>query len=133
MHMFWSNFSRVCMFCNDNNSKLVPESTQLQGFPSWTIVNSLHKKVKSEDLIIEWKVHSYCCNMKIKFVSVLTPPPAIYHSVSHSPIVLSKHSSNSFSKLISLILSSSLSWTALEATCSNYSLSYLLSRFFSII
>ena len=54
--MFWSNFSRVCMFCNDNRLKLVPDSTQTGGFPIWTIVDNLYKKVKSEDLIIERKV-----------------------------------------------------------------------------
>ena len=54
--MFCSNFSRVPMFCNDDNLKLVPESTGPQCFPSWMIVDCLHKKVTSEDLIIEQKV-----------------------------------------------------------------------------
>ena len=30
-HIFFSNFSRVCIFCNADNSKLVPESTQSGG------------------------------------------------------------------------------------------------------
>ena len=33
-HMFCSNFSRVRMFCGDNSSKFVPESTQPGGFQS---------------------------------------------------------------------------------------------------
>ena len=44
------------MFCNDDHSKLVPESTRPGGFPSLTIVDSLTEKVNSEDLIIKRKV-----------------------------------------------------------------------------
>ena len=42
--MFCSNFSQAHMFCDDNNSKLVPDSTQPEGFPIWTIVDNLTKK-----------------------------------------------------------------------------------------
>ena len=28
VHVFCSNFSQVCMFCNGDSSKLVPESTR---------------------------------------------------------------------------------------------------------
>ena len=31
-HVFCSDFRQVHMFCNDNHSKLVPESTQPRGF-----------------------------------------------------------------------------------------------------
>ena len=39
--MFCSNFSRVHIFCNDDRLKLVPESTQIEGFQSLTIVNNI--------------------------------------------------------------------------------------------
>ena len=32
VHVFCLDFSRVCMFCDGNNSKLVIESTQPGGF-----------------------------------------------------------------------------------------------------
>ena len=44
--MFWSNFSQVCMFCNEDHSKLVPEYTQPGVFCSWTFVNNLMKTQK---------------------------------------------------------------------------------------
>ena len=31
VHVFCSNFSQVCMFCDDNRSKLVPGSTKPGG------------------------------------------------------------------------------------------------------
>ena len=34
VYVFCSNFSQVRMFCDDDHSKLVPESTQPGGFPS---------------------------------------------------------------------------------------------------
>ena len=34
VHVFCSNFSRVRMFCDDDRSNLVPESTRPVGFPS---------------------------------------------------------------------------------------------------
>ena len=34
VHAFFPNFSRACMFCNDDNSKLVPESMQTGVFLS---------------------------------------------------------------------------------------------------
>ena len=46
------------MFCDDDNYKLVPESTQPRVFPSWTIVNNTTKKIKSEDLLLERKVYN---------------------------------------------------------------------------
>ena len=60
-HVFFSNFSRVCMFCDDDCSKLVPESTESGGFLSWMIVNKLNKKPKIEHLIIEKNVHTITC------------------------------------------------------------------------
>ena len=55
--MFFSNFSWVHMFCNDNHSKLVPES--MHSVVSWVLhVKNLHEKRKSKYLIIEWKVGS---------------------------------------------------------------------------
>ena len=47
------------MFCNDDHSKLLPESTQTGGFTSLKIVDSLHERVKSKYLIIELKVYLY--------------------------------------------------------------------------
>ena len=44
------------MFCDDGHSKLVPESTQPGFSLSWTIMDSLHKKVKGEDLLLEKNV-----------------------------------------------------------------------------
>ena len=52
------------MFCDNNRSTLVPESTQTRGFPSWTIVDNLHEKVKSEDLLLEQKEYK----VKIKWL-----------------------------------------------------------------
>ena len=46
VHVFFLNFSQVCIFCGDNNSKLLPESTQPGSFPSWTIVDNLAKNSK---------------------------------------------------------------------------------------
>ena len=46
VHMFCSNFSRVCMFCDDNRSKSVPESMQPRDFPCLMIVNNLKKNPK---------------------------------------------------------------------------------------
>ena len=56
VHMFCSNFSRVRMFCDDDHSKLEQESTRPGGFPSWTMVDNLHDKLKSEYLILKQKV-----------------------------------------------------------------------------
>ena len=52
--MFCSNFSWVCMFWDDNISKLVPEYT----LPtlSWMIVDNLHKKPKRWHLPLERRV-----------------------------------------------------------------------------
>ena len=47
------------MFCNEDHSKLVPESTQPGGFPSWTIVDNLHEKPKIEHLTLEQKVNNF--------------------------------------------------------------------------
>ena len=45
VHMFFSNFSQVHIFCNDDNSKLVPEST-CSGV-SWVVnVDNLMKQQK---------------------------------------------------------------------------------------
>ena len=41
-----SNFSQVCMFYDDDCSKLVPESMRPGSFPSWTIVDILTKNQK---------------------------------------------------------------------------------------
>ena len=51
--VFSSNFSQVRMFYDYNHPKLLPESTGAGVFPILTTVDSLHKKVKSEYLIIE--------------------------------------------------------------------------------
>ena len=51
VHIFYSNFSRVCMFCDDDPSKLVPV------FPELKCIVSLNEITKSEDFtIIEGKV-----------------------------------------------------------------------------
>ena len=34
VHVFCSNFSRIRMFCDDDHSRLVQESTRPEGFPS---------------------------------------------------------------------------------------------------
>ena len=52
-HVFYSDFSQVRIFCDDYHSKLVPESTRPGIFLSWMIVDNLHEKVKSEDLLLE--------------------------------------------------------------------------------
>ena len=41
-----SNFSQVCMFCDADRSKLVPESMRPGGFPGGTIVDNLTKNQK---------------------------------------------------------------------------------------
>ena len=64
VHVFLSNFSRFHMFCNDNRLKLVPESTRTGGFPSWTIVDNLHEKVKSEDSSIMREM-SVCLSVRL--------------------------------------------------------------------
>ena len=46
VYIFCSIYSWVRMFCDDDRSKLVPESTQPGGFPSWTIVDNLTKNSK---------------------------------------------------------------------------------------
>ena len=46
VHVFCSNFSRIRKFCDDDHSKLVPESTWPGGFPSWTIVDNITKNSK---------------------------------------------------------------------------------------
>ena len=48
VHVFCSNFSQVCMFCDDNFSQLVSESTQPGGVLNWTIVDNLTKNPKVE-------------------------------------------------------------------------------------
>ena len=70
--VFCLNFNWIHMFCNDDHSKSVPESTQPRGFTSWKIVDSLHEKVKNEDLIIELKVIISTFNDNIsKFIKCL--------------------------------------------------------------
>ena len=62
VNVFW-NFSRVCMFYDDNNSKLAPESMQTGVFPSCKIVDNLNEKLKIEHLIMEqrvWCLASIC-------------------------------------------------------------------------
>ena len=56
------------MFCNDGNSKLVPESTQPGGFPSWTIFDNLHEKLKSEYLLLKRKVYINNVYVSIPFI-----------------------------------------------------------------
>ena len=56
--MFCSNFSRVRMFCDDDHSKLVSESTRPGVFLGWLIADNLHKKLKSEDLLLKRKLNS---------------------------------------------------------------------------
>ena len=51
--MSFSNFSLVHMFCNEDRSKLVPGSTRPGDFTSWMIVDNLHEKLKSEDLLFK--------------------------------------------------------------------------------
>ena len=53
--MFCSDFSQICMFCNDDRSKLVPESTH--SGVSWVVhCRQPNEKLKNEDLIIEREV-----------------------------------------------------------------------------
>ena len=64
------------MFFNDDNSKLVPESTQTGGLPSWTIVDSLHEKCK------KWRFDNITKDMLLKgdleeLIVIIDPP--LYH------------------------------------------------------
>ena len=46
VHVFCSNFSQVCMFCDDDCSKLVLEYTWHGGLPKWTIFDNPTKNLK---------------------------------------------------------------------------------------
>ena len=56
VHVFCSNFSRVRIFCDEDHLKVVPESNRPGIFPSRTIVDNLHRQLKSEALLLKQKV-----------------------------------------------------------------------------
>ena len=46
VHVFSSDFIRVCMLCDEDRSTLVSKSTRPGGFPSQTIIDNLTKYSK---------------------------------------------------------------------------------------
>ena len=55
IHEFFLNLSQICMFCDENSSKLATESTH-SGVPWVVQCQQPNKRTKREDLIIEQKV-----------------------------------------------------------------------------